>query len=54
MLHTSWGQKLREVFDSLDDPVWDDAHTEIPLKTTATSARNAPLKKITRPDERLI
>ena len=31
MLHSSWGQKLREVFDSLDDPVWDDAHTEVPL-----------------------
>jgi putative proteasome-type protease len=52
MLHTSWGQKLREVFDSLEDPVWNDAHTEIPLK--ATSGRNPPLKKITRPDERLI
>ncbi|RYF62675.1 MAG: peptidase, partial [Comamonadaceae bacterium] len=24
MLHSSWGQKLREVFDSLEDPVWDD------------------------------
>src|SRR3569623_1008306 len=38
MLHNSWGQKLREVFDSLEDPVWGDAHTEIPLK--ATSGRN--------------
>jgi putative proteasome-type protease len=54
MLHESWGQKLREVFDSLEDPVWDDAHTEVPLKVGSTSARNAPLKKISRPDERLI
>ena len=52
MLHSSWGQKLREVFDSLEDPVWDDKHTDVPLK--APSSRNAPLKKITRPDERLI
>jgi putative proteasome-type protease len=52
MLHNSWGQKLREVFDSLDDPVWDDAHTDTPLKST--DGRNKPLKKITRPDERLI
>ena len=52
MLHTSWGQKLREVFDSLEDPVWDDAHTEVPLKVT--TGRSKPLKKITRPDERLI
>ena len=23
MLHGSWGQKLREVFDSIEDPTWD-------------------------------
>jgi putative proteasome-type protease len=53
MLHSSWGQKLREVFDSLDDPVWDNSHTETPLMTPATG-RVKPLKKITRPDEKLI
>jgi putative proteasome-type protease len=52
MLHMSWGQKLREVFDSLEDPVWGDAPTEVPLKVDQARAR--PLKKITRPDERLI
>jgi len=52
MLHNSWGQKLREVFDSLEDPVWDDAHTDTPLKTL--DGQSKPLKKITRPDERLI
>jgi len=52
MLHNSWGQKLREVFDSLEDPVWDDAHTETPL--LVKDSRNLPLKKITRPDEKLI
>ena len=53
MLHISWGQKLREVFDSLDDPVWDDAHTETPLRSVA-GGRSKPLKKITRPEEKLI
>jgi putative proteasome-type protease len=53
MLHTGWGQKLREVFDSLDDPVWDDSHTESPLLLQA-SGRSKPLKKITRPEEKLI
>ena len=53
MLHSSWGQKLREVFDSLDDPVWDETHTDIPLLTHA-GGRSKPLKKITRPEERLI
>jgi putative proteasome-type protease len=52
MLHSAWGQKLREVFDSLEDPVWDETPTEVPLKVT--SGRSKPLKKITRPDERLI
>ncbi|HVZ42975.1 MAG TPA: proteasome-type protease [Ramlibacter sp.] len=52
MLHEGWGQKLREVFDSLEDPVWDDAHTEVPLKMD--DGRNKPLKKITRPEEKLI
>jgi putative proteasome-type protease len=52
MLHSVWGQKLRDVFDSLDDPVWDDAHTDTPLKVA--SAKSKPLKKISRPDERLI
>jgi putative proteasome-type protease len=53
MLHSSWGQKLREVFDSLDDPVWDDAHTETPLRAVATG-RSKALKKISRPEEKLI
>ncbi|MCG2594041.1 proteasome-type protease [Ramlibacter sp. XY19] len=53
MLHSSWGQKLREVFDSLDDPVWDDAHTDTPLRAEATG-RSKPLKKISRPEEKLI
>jgi putative proteasome-type protease len=52
MLHSGWGQKLREVFDSLEDPVWDDRPTEVPLRVA--SGRSKPLKKITRPDERLI
>ena len=52
MLHGSWGQKLREVFDSIEDPAWDGHETEVPL--IVASARSLPLKKITTPDERLI
>jgi putative proteasome-type protease len=52
MMHNNWGQKLRQVFDSIDDPVWDDAKTDTPLKMPA--ARHAVLKKITSPDEKLI
>ena len=52
MLHGSWGQKLRQVFDSIEDPTWDGAQTEVPLMVP--TARSLPLKKITTPDERLI
>jgi putative proteasome-type protease len=52
MMHNSWGQKLREVFDSIEDPVWDDSATQHPLKMPAT--RHSPLRKISTPDEKLI
>ena len=52
MLHGSWGQKLREVFDSLEDPVWDDAHTDTPLHVP--DARAKPLRKLNNPNDKLI
>ena len=52
MLHNSWGQKLREVFDSLEDPVWDGGATQHPLRMPAT--RHGALRKISTPDEKLI
>ncbi|RYX97331.1 MAG: peptidase [Comamonadaceae bacterium] len=52
MMHNNWGQKLRQVFDSIEDPVWDDAETDTPLKMPAV--RHSPLKKITSPAEKLI
>ena len=52
MLHGSWGQKLRQVFDSIEDPAWDGGQTEVPLIVPA--ARNKPLKKIATPQEKLI
>jgi putative proteasome-type protease len=52
MLHGSWGQKLREVFDSIEDPAWNGGVTEVPLMVAST--RSLPLKKISTPDERLI
>lgn len=52
MMHNSWGKKLREVFDSIEDPVWDDSHTNTPLKMPAS--RHAALRKISTPTEKLI
>jgi putative proteasome-type protease len=52
LLHNSWGQKLRHVFDSIEDPMWNGGATEVPL--LVPSQRSKPLKKITTPDEKLI
>jgi putative proteasome-type protease len=52
MLRTSWGDKLRQMFDSIEDPVWNGGATDIPLMVPAQ--RNALLKKITTPEEKLI
>ena len=52
MLHDNWGKKLREVFDSIEDPMWNGGATEVPLLTPLT--RNQPLRKISSPGEKLI
>ena len=52
MLHGSWGQKLREVFDSIEDPMWNGEQTDVPLMLQ--TGRHHPLKKITTPEEKLI
>jgi len=52
MMHNNWGRKLREVFDSIEDPMWHGEQTEIPLMVHA--ARHKPLKKIGTPQEKLI
>lgn len=52
MLHDTWGQRLREVFDSIEQPAWDGQNTTSPLMVH--SPRNKPLKKITNASEKLI
>ena len=52
MLHGSWGQKLREVFDSIEDPLWNGGATDVPL--LVPPGRSFPLKKISSPEEKLI
>ena len=52
MLRSSWGDKLRQMFDSIEDPMWHGESTTVPLMVPA--ARNTLLKKISTPDEKLI
>ena len=52
MLRETWGQKLREVFDSIEHPAWNGSPTDVPLM--GGSERHMPLKKITHAREKLI
>jgi putative proteasome-type protease len=52
MIHSTWGQRLREVFDGLDDPRWDGGDSRHPLR--ADSGRYEPMRKITHPGEKIV
>ena len=49
MLDESWGLRLREVFDSIEDPQWGNGRTKVPIKKA--SARHPVLRKTAPPDE---
>jgi putative proteasome-type protease len=51
MIRTTWGQKLRQVFESIEDPHWKGEATSTPL---LAAGRYEPMKKITHPSERII
>ncbi len=52
MIRSSWGQKLRQVFESIDDPQWNGGETKHPLRTA--SGHFPAMKKVTSPDEKII
>ena len=52
MLRTSWGKKLRQAFDDLADPMWNNEPTEVPLITPGAKSR--ALKKIQSSSDKLI
>ncbi len=52
MIRNSWGQKLRQVFESIEDPHWDGSATEFPLCVKA--GRYEPMRKITNSSEKNI
>ena len=52
MIRSTWGQRLREVFEGIDDPRWDGGDADHPLMVR--SARYEPMRKITTPDERIV
>jgi putative proteasome-type protease len=55
MIRSSWGQKLREVFESIEDPQWNSASggsATHPLR--ADSKRFTAMKKISHPGEKIV
>jgi putative proteasome-type protease len=53
MIRSSWGEKLRQAFESIDDPQWDaDQSAAAPL--CVPSQRYETMKKITHPGEKLV
>ena len=52
MVRSTWGQRLREVFDAMDDPRWDRGDTQHPLMVD--SKRYEAMRKITHPGEKIV
>ena len=52
MIHGTWGQRLREVFEGIDDPRWDGGDSAHPL--LVDDGRFEPMRKITHPGERIV
>jgi putative proteasome-type protease len=52
MIRESWGRRLREGFESIDDPNWDPNETRHPLRVR--SERYEVLRKIQSPDEKIV
>jgi putative proteasome-type protease len=52
MIHSTWGQRLREVFESIDDPRWDGGDAAHPLMVK--SERYEAMRKISNPGERIV
>jgi putative proteasome-type protease len=52
MIHSTWGQRLREVFEGIDDPRWDGGDAAHPLMVK--SDRFEAMRKIGTPGERIV
>ena len=52
MIRDTWGQRLREVFEGIEDPRWDGGDAAHPLMTEG--ARYERMRKITHPGERIV
>lgn len=52
MIRGSWGERLRQAFESIDNPGWDSDDVRHPIRTG--SGRYEVLRKIHNPDEKIV
>jgi putative proteasome-type protease len=52
MIRESWGQRLRDAFEGIDNPVWGPTGAGYPL--SVRSERYDVLRKIQHPTEKLV
>jgi putative proteasome-type protease len=52
MIRSTWGQRLREVFEGIEDPHWNGGPVDTPLRTQ--SERYEPLRKVTHPGQLIV
>jgi putative proteasome-type protease len=52
MIHDTWGQRLRQVFEGIDDPQWNGEQATHPL--CVGSARYESMRKIAHPGEKIV
>lgn len=52
MIHSTWGQRLREVFEGIDDPRWDGGDATHPLMVASERYEN--MRKIGKPADRIV
>jgi putative proteasome-type protease len=52
MIRTTWGQRLRQVFESIEAPQWEGGNSLTPLCVPST--RYEPMRKITHPSEKIV
>jgi putative proteasome-type protease len=52
MIRGTWGQRLRQVFESIDDPQWGTQDSAFPLRTA--TGRYEEMRKIHHPGEKIV
>lgn len=52
MVHKTWGRRLKEVFDGMEDPCWEGGTAGHPIRTN--SSRYEPMRKIGNPVEKIV